>query len=320
MKGHNSSISESPFIYAAADTSSIMRDVLIALLPCVVLAVYVYGPGVLLTFAVSVGSCVIFEAVYQKLMNKPVRVGDLSAAVTGLIIAMNLPPFISPLLVMLGAFIAIVTVKQVFGGIGRNFVNPALVAIIVLGVSFPQDMKAWVVNDKMTSVIVEAAAGASTGPTALELFKLNATLPSDLQMLIGFKNGTLGQVCSLAVIAGGVYLLARKVISPVLSSVFFLAVAAVTLMWGYGPLFQIFAGGTLFFGIFMANDCVTAPATTKGKAIAGLLYGLLSMFLREYSLNVDGMGYALIFLNILTPHIDALTMPKPVGSKRRGRS
>ncbi|HPX70311.1 MAG TPA: RnfABCDGE type electron transport complex subunit D [Bacillota bacterium] len=317
MKENKSLISESPFIYAAADTSLIMRDVLIALLPCVALAVYVYGPGVLLTFAVSVGSCVILEAVYQKLMNKPVRAGDLSAAVTGLIIAMNLPPFASPLLVVLGAFIAIIIVKQLFGGIGRNFVNPALVAIIVLGMSFPQEMKAWVVNDKMTPVIVEAAAGATTGPTALELFKLNAALPSDLQMFIGLKNGTLGQLCSLAVIAGGIYLVARRVISPVLSSIFFLTVAALTLMWGYSPLFQIFAGGTLFFGIFMANDCVTAPVTAKGKLIAGLLYGFLSMFFRAYSLNVDGMGYALLFVNILTPRIDALTMPKPAGGKGR---
>ena len=313
-------ISEAPFIYAKADTASIMTDVLIALIPTIAAGIYLYGFSVLTGVLVCAASCVCFEAVFEKLLHRPVTVKDMSAAVTGTILALNLPPDVSPWISVLGSFIAIVIVKQLFGGIGRNFANPALVAVIVLYRSFPADFSRWIVNDKMIPAICDAAKGAQTGYTVLQLQKINSDLPTALQMLTGFKNGPVANAWAIAAMIGGVYLIVRKVISPVLPAAFLAAVTVASLFQGFDPLFQMCAGGVMFYAFFMANDYTTMPVTAGGKLLAGIILGVITMFFRTYSSVSDGIAYALLFVNILTPRIDALTMPRPFGKMRGGRT
>lgn len=313
-------ISEAPFIYAKADTTAIMADVLIALIPTLACGIYLYGISMLTSTLICIAACILFEALFEKLVHRPVTVKDLSAAVTGAIIALNLPADVSPRIAILGCFIAIVVVKQLFGGIGRNFANPALVAIIVLYRSFPADVNHWIVNSKMIPAIYDAANGAQTGLTVLQLQKVNGDLPTALQMLTGFKNGPVANAWAIAAILGGVYLIAKKIISPVLPAAFLATVCITSLFQGSDPLFQICAGGVMFYAFFMANDYTTMPVTALGKLAAGVILGVITMFFRAYSSVSDGIVYALLFVNILTPRIDALTMPRPFGKMRGGKA
>lgn len=310
-------ISGAPYLYKKTDTSAIMRDVIIALMPCLGVGIWLYGIDVLITAAICVFSCVVFEVAWEKAMKKPVTAKDLSAVVTGLIVALNLPAAAPGWLAVTGSFIAIILVKQLFGGIGRNFVNPALTAILCLRLGFPALMTAFPVNEKMLPELVAAASGAN-GPTVLHLFRLNAELPADMAMFTGFKNGPVGQACCIAVLLGFAYLLAKRVVSPVLSLSFFATVAAVSAISGFSPVFQLCAGGTLFFGVFMANDYATTPMTSAGRMIFGMLLGLMTMFFRAFSGYEDGIAFALLFANILAPHIDGITMPKPFGKRKGG--
>lgn len=313
-------ISEAPFIYAKADTTSIMADVLIALIPSIAAGIYLYGTSMIFSVLVCAASCMCFEVVSQKLLGRTVTVKDMSAAVTGTIIALNLPTDVSPWIGILGSFIAIVVVKQLFGGIGRNFANPALVAILVLYRSSPADTSSWIVNSKMIPAIYDAANGARTGYTVLQLQKINGDLPSAVQMLTGFKNGPAANAWAIAAVIGGLYLIAKKVISPVLPAAFLATVSIASLLHGSNPLFQICAGGVMFYAFFMANDYATMPVTALGKIIAGVILGIITMFFRTYSSVSDGIAYALLFVNILTPRIDAMTMPRPFGEVRGGKT
>ena len=313
-------ISEAPFIYAKEDTTSIMGDVLIALIPTIACGVYLYGFSMLVDVLICIASCVCFEALFEKLIHRPVTVRDLSAVVTGTILALNLPVGVSPWIAVLGSFIAIVVVKQLFGGIGRNFANPALVAIIVLYRSFPADVDRWIVNSKMLPAIYEAAKGAPTGYTVLQLQKVNGDLPTAIEMFTGFRNGPAANAWAIAAIIGGLYLIAKKIISPVLPAAFLSTVAITSLIQGSNPLFQICAGGVMFYAFFMANDYATMPVTAGGKFIAGIILGIITMFFRAYSSVSDGIAYALLFVNIITPRIDAWTASRPIGKTRGGRA
>lgn len=310
--------SGAPYIYAKADSSVIMRDVIIALLPCLGAGIYLYGWDVLLNAVICAAASVIFETIFEKMIGKPVTASDLSAVVTGLIVSLNLPVSAPAWLSVIGCFIAIVIAKQLFGGIGKNFANPALVGILALRLGFPAYMTQWTVNSKMTPAIVNAAGSGSTGPTVLQLFRMNGELPTDLEMFVDFKNGPVSQVCAIAVLAGLAYLLVRRVISPMLSAGFFATVAVVALLWNFGAVFQLCAGGTLFYGVFMANDYTTSPVTDLGKFIDGIIFGLITMFFRAYSSFEDGIAFALLFTNLISPYVDALTRPRPYGYVKGG--
>lgn len=307
-----------PYIYSRADSSSIMTDVIIALMPCIGVGIYLYGWNVLLNAVVCAFSSVVFEAVYEKMLRKPVTVKDMSAVVSGLILYLNMPVSAPLWMDILGCFIAIVIVKQLFGGIGRNFVNPALIGTLTMRLSFPAYMTRWTVNGKMVQAVIDAAGGKGFGPTVLHLFRMNADLPSDAEMFVGLKNGPVGQACAIAVLVGFVYLLVKKVVRPMASLGFLGTVALISLLSDFGVVFQLCAGGTLFFGVFMINDYTTSPVTDLGKIVYGIIFGLITMFFRSFSSFEDGISFALLFANLLVPYIDALTGPRPYGYVRGG--
>ena len=217
-------VSASPHLRSGATTQKIMLDVIIALAPAAVASVILFGPRALLLMAVSVASCVLCEYICRRVLKRPQTVNDLSAVVTGLLLAFNLPPEINPLVAVFGAVVAIVVVKQMFGGIGQNFVNPALTARIILMTSFPTRMTTW--TAPFAYMNGEADAMTTATPLALSAQGATDSLPGLLQMFLGVRGGCLGETCALALLLGGIYLVARRVISPVIP-VCYLGTAAV---------------------------------------------------------------------------------------------
>jgi electron transport complex protein RnfD len=290
-----------------------MRDVIIALIPAFCASVWLFGPRALVINAVSVLSCVIFEYVTRKILKRSNTLSDLSAVVTGLLLAFNLPSTLPIWMVPIGAFVAIVVVKQFFGGIGQNFVNPALMGRIVLMVSFPGQMSSWVKPYNWHET-VDAIS------TATPLFELqNGTTPSAdlLDMLIGTRGGCLGETCAIALILGGIYLLVKKVITPSIPLSFIGTVAVFMLIAGGFDLnylaYNLMGGGLLIGAIFMATDYATCPLTSKGKIIYGIGCGLVACVIRQFGSYNEGVSFGIILMNLLVPHIDNLTKLKPFG-------
>jgi len=301
MKHNKAYIAQAPYVYTRSSVFHMMRDVIIALIPAVAAAVWYYGSDALWRILFSAALSVILETVYEKLMHHPVSAGDLSAVVSGIILALCLPVTIPYWMIAVGTFISMVVVKQLFGGLGHNFANPALVALLTLQISFPSAMNEW------------------TGPTALELFRLNADVPSNLSMLFSFRNGPMGHCCAFAIILGGLYLLIRKIISPLITGGMLLSAAVFILLAGYDPIFQLLAGGILFCAVFMANDPVTSPATRLGCLIYAILCGAMAVFFRFYTSESDGYSYALLFCNILVPYIDRFTRTRTFSQTKGGQ-
>ena len=292
-------VTASPHIRAKVSTNSIMRDVLIALLPALVASTVIFGLRALLVTLVSVAACVFFEWGFEKLTKKPSTICDLSAAVTGVLLAFNLPVSIPLWQVVFGALVAIVVVKQLFGGLGKNFANPAITARIVMLLAFAGTMTTWTVDGVTAATPLAAmAAGEKTSIAAL---------------LLGSHGGCIGETCALALLIGLAYLLWRKVITwhtPVamVSTVFVL-----TLILGADPVRQILSGGLLLGAVFMATDYVTTPSTPKGRLVFGVGAGLLTVLIRLYGSYPEGVSFAILFMNILTPYISRFTGTKPFG-------
>lgn len=316
-------VTASPHAHSSETTTGIMLDVIIALLPAAVVSVIFFGIKAFAVIATSVISCVLCEYVSRKVMKRSNTLGDLSAVVTGLILAFNLPSTLPLWMVVIGSFIAIVIVKQMFGGIGMNFVNPAITARIILMSSFPVAMSTW------TQPLVIKANGAdaitSASPLALMANVCNKTvtleeagLPSLKDMFLGLRAGSLGEVCALALLFGFVYLLIRKVISPIIPLSFIGTVAVFMLIAGKGDLkfvaYQLLSGGLLLGAIFMATDYTTSPINRKGKVIFGIGCGLITCVIRYFGTLPEGVSFSIIIMNILVPHIENLTTPKPFGS------
>ena len=306
-------VAASPHFKSPETSQGMMRDVIIALVPALIASVAIFGPRSLLINAVSIISCMVFEYVTRKILKRRNTLGDLSAVVTGLLLAFNLPSTLPIWMVPIGAFVAIVVVKQFFGGIGQNFVNPALMGRIVLMVSFPGQMSTWVAPYKWGE-----AVDAVT--TATPLFELqNGTTPSAdlLDMLLGLRGGCLGETCTVALILGGIYLLARKVISPSIPLSFIGTVAVFMLVAGGFDLnylaYNLMGGGLLIGAIFMATDYATCPLTSKGKIIYGIGCGLVACVIRQFGSYNEGVSFGIILMNLLVPHIDNLTKLKPFG-------
>lgn len=290
-------ITSSPHIHAEVGTQSIMRDVIIALLPAAIAAVIFYKMDALSVILVSVISCVLFEFLYKKLRKEESTIGDLSAVVTGLLLAFCLPPGFTFWKTVIGAFVAIVVVKQLFGGLGCNFANPAIVGRIVLMLSFPAAM-----------ITFKPALDATSGATPLS----GGEIPSMLNMFLGNMSGSLGEVSKIALLIGGIYLVARKVITITIPVSFMATVAVIGTIAGDGPLFHLMTGGVILGAIFMATDYVTSPTTEKGKLIYGIACGVLTMIIRLTG-TPEGVSYAILFMNIMTPLIDSATRTKPFG-------
>ncbi|MBQ3920692.1 MAG: RnfABCDGE type electron transport complex subunit D [Firmicutes bacterium] len=310
-------MSPAPHIYAKRNTTSIMRDMLIALLPAYCAAVYVYGESAFWLTIVCVVSCVGFEAVMQKLLSRRISVGDLSAAVTGVILSFTLPANLPLWMAVIGSFTAIVIVKQLFGGLGQNFVNPALTASLVLRISFPVEMDAWPVNDKMISAIREfAGSEATTGPQLLELFNRGRVPTGIWTLSSAFQSGPMGTVLSLALLAGALYLVLRRVIDPVIPGCCLVTMAVLTKLMGFSISFHIFAGTAILVAFFMATDYTTSPYTRSGRIIYGVGLGILTMMIRIYGTQTDGALFALLAMNILCPQIDRITLGRAAKRKR----
>lgn len=299
-------VSPSPHIHDAVSTQSIMRDVLIAMVPALVASVVIFGFRALVLTAVCIASCVIFEYFTRKILGRSNDISDLSAAVTGMLLAFNLPVELPLWMAVLGCFFAIVIVKQLFGGIGQNFANPAIAARIFLLLSFSLPMTTWTqVNAVSSATPLAQMALARAGEVQ--------TLPSYLEMFLGLRGGCLGETCAVALIIGGIYLIARKVITPTIPVAFIGGVAVLALLLGENPLYHVMGGGCLIGAIFMATDYTTSPVTEKGKVIFGLGCAVLTMIIRVFGSYPEGVSYAILLMNIICPLINKFTRTKPFG-------
>ena len=314
-------VSASPHIHSSETTTGVMGDVIISLLPALVMAVVWFGSRALVLTAVCIGTAVLAEWVSRRVMKRPNTLGDLSAVVTGLILALNLPATLPLWMAAIGSIVAIVVVKQMFGGIGQNFVNPAMTARIILMVSFPTAMARWTAPlasawsaDAVTTATPMASLAASSGGN------LSADLPSLWQMLVGYHGGSMGEVCALALLVGGLYLIIRRVISPIIPTAYIGTVAVWMLLAGHGDLrfvaYELLGGGLLLGAFFMATDYATSPITAKGKWIFGIGCGIITSVIRLYGSLPEGVSFSIILMNILVPHIERLTLPRAFGAEK----
>lgn len=306
-------VSSSPHLRSGDSTRRIMGDVIIALIPAMLASGIIFGPRALLVILVTVASCVASEYIARRILKRSNTIGDLSAVVTGILLAFNLPVGINLFMAAFGGVVAIVVVKQLFGGIGQNFVNPALTARIVLMASFPTAMTTWA-----KPFYYLGSADAMTTATPLYLIKTGATgLPSYMDMFLGFRGGCLGEVCAAALLLGAVYLFVRKVIFPIIPLCYLGTVVVISLIAGQDVLYQLLSGGLLLGAFFMATDYATSPLTLKGHVIFGIGCGLLTMLIRLFGNLPEGVSFSIILMNILVPHIERMTRPKPFGEEAR---
>lgn len=309
-------VSSSPHLRSKKTTTGVMLDVIIALMPALIMAVVYFGFKALLLAFICVASCVLTEYICRKVMKRKNTITDLSAAVTGLLLALNLPVDISPFIAVFGCVVAIVVVKQMFGGIGYNFVNPALAARVVLMVSFPTAMTTWTNTRFMEADAVTSATTLDAVTSATPLAAGEGAY-SYLDLFLGNIGGSMGEICTLAILLGGIYLVVRKIISPIIPVVYLGTAAVMSLILGLDPLYQLMSGGIMLGAVFMATDYVTSPITKWGKVIFGVGLGVLTMLIRTYSNLPEGVSFAILLMNILVPHIENLTKPRAFGESRK---
>ncbi|MDO4571824.1 MAG: RnfABCDGE type electron transport complex subunit D [Clostridia bacterium] len=290
-------VSTAPHIHDSATTARLMLDVLIALLPCVIAGIWLFGLGAARTLILSTAACVIFELLWQLAARRPVRVGDLSAAVTGLILGLNLPSTAPWWMILVGALVAVVLVKQLFGGIGDNFVNPALMARAVLLASWPAHMTAG----NAASAYVLPFDAVSSATLLTENSSYSASM---LDMFLGRIPGSIGEVCKIAILLGLAYLLIRRVISWHIPVTMLASFALFSWLFGGDPLAGLLSGGLLFGAVFMATDYVTSPMTGTGKLVYAAGAGLIVALIRHFGSYPEGVTYAILLMNICTPLID----------------
>jgi electron transport complex protein RnfD len=304
-------LSSSPHVRSVETTGRIMRDVIIALLPATVLGVIFFGLNALWVVLVSTAVAVGTEALLQALMHKKITISDGSAAVTGLLLALNLPPSVPLYIPVVGSVFAIAIVKQCFGGIGYNFINPALAARAFLMVSWPTAMTSWTMP-----------ADAVSSATPLAAIKVaGAGIPSPyLDMFLGNVGGCIGETSALALIIGGLYLIVRRVIDPRIPLVYIATVALFT--WVAGPdglftgnvLYHVLAGGLMLGAIFMATDYTTSPMSGNGKIVFALGCGVLTSVIRLWGGYPEGVSYSILLMNLVVPLIDRAFKPRRFGS------
>lgn len=314
----------SPHIRAAENTRSIMLDVIIAMLPALVWSVWAFGVRALTITCASVICCVVWEWLYRKALKRPQSVGDLSAVVTGMLLAFVCPVDVTYFAIIVGSFFSIIVAKQLFGGIGKNFVNPALVGRAMMLASFAGTMTTWA-QFQAKSPLFGSTADVVTAATPMAFLHAN-----DLQglmdsgvtvtdMFLGRIGGSLGEVSALLVIAGGIYLLARKIISWQTPVAYIATVAVLTLIFPRGNdpvtwmLFNLFGGGLMLGAFFMATDYATSPVTGKGQLIYGIGCGLITIFIRYFGSYSEGVCYSILVMNLLTALIDKYVKPQRFG-------
>ncbi len=310
-------VTSNPVLRAKRGTKEIMRDVLIAMVPALAVGVWMFGLNALLLLLVSVASCVFFEWAYRKLMKKEQTIGDLSAVVTGVLMAMVLPAELPLWMAVIGAFFAIIIVKQLFGGIGKNFVNPALAARAFL-FSYPVAMTTWSVPSALSS-----AVDAETMATPLTYMFGGEALPSYMNLantFFGTIPGSMGEVSALAIIAGGVFLMWRGVITWRIPASFLGAVALISVIFGgegYGNvefmLLNLCTGGVMLGAFFMATDYSSSPVNLKAQLVYGFGCGAITMLIRYFGSYPEGVSYAILVMNSCAWSLDKLMRPLQFG-------
>ena len=303
-------VSSSPHVRDTVTTKNIMYDVLIAMIPAAAFGVYQFGFNALLVIILTMAACVLSEYIFEKAMKRPITIADGSALVTGMILPLNMPPEIPVWVPVLGGVFAIIVVKQLYGGLGQNFMNPALAARCFLLISF-----AGMMNDfSSASLGFDSVSGA----TPLAMLRSGETV--DLAALvIGRIPGTIGEVSVLALLIGAVYMLVKKVISPRIPLIYIGTAAVFLFLFGgfdpYYVICEVCSGGLIFGAFFMATDYVTSPITPKGQIVYGVILGLLTGIFRLWGASPEGVSYAIILSNLLVPMIERVTLPKAFGKE-----
>ena len=315
-------VSPNPHIHSAVSTKKLMLDVIIALCPAVIVSFLYYGLSEIAIMAFSVASCVVLEwAITKYMLRKPSTTGDLSAIVTGILLAMNLPPTCPLWVVFIGAVVAIAVAKMTFGGIGQNIFNPAITGRVFLLVSFPTFMTDWTVPAGFIGN-VDAFSGATLLGQVPILGALEADKLVNLQTLFHNIGGSAGEISALALLAGWVYLLVRKVIKPWITLSIFATVAVVAVIFHLadpaqftGPLFNLLTGGVILGACFMATDYVTSPMSTWGGVIYGIGIGFIVMMIRYFGSYPEGMSFAILFMNMTVPLLNMKFHGRKFGRK-----
>ena len=305
-------VSAAPHIKSGNSTTKVMLAVILALLPTTIVGCVYFGLSAVLVVVVGVATAVVCEWAYQKIMHQKVKIKDLSAVVTGLLVALNLPSTTPLWIVALASAIAIIIAKQLFGGIGYNFANPALVGRIVVTLCFTGETSNYLLP-------FEKAVDAVSGATMLPMINAGEKLPEFWKVFLGLQGGAIGEVCSLALIVGGIYLMVTKTISKEIPLSYILTTFVLTALLGHNPVYSVFSGGLLLGAIFMATDYVTSPMTKKGKIIFGIGCVVITALIRIYGSNPEGVSYAILFMNVLTPLINSATMKKSKFAYHNGK-
>lgn len=319
MGNGNLVVSSSPHIRSEETVQRIMLDVIIALLPAAAASVYFFGMGALTIMLTSILAAVAAEAAIQKIRNKPVTINDGSAVITGLLLALTLPPALPLWMAAAGAVVAIGIGKQVYGGLGCNPFNPALVGRAFLIVSFPVQMTTW--TSPLDGVTCATLLGIKlldgvTCATPLGLLKMEGTKTGYMELFLGNVGGSLGETSALLLILGGAYLIYRGVIDWRIPVSYLGTVAALTMILGHDPLFHVLAGGLMLGAFFMATDMVTTPLTKLGRIIFGIGAGVLVVIIRLYGGYPEGVLFSILLMNIFTPIIDKFIQPRIYGEVR----
>lgn len=325
-------VEASPHIRSAWTTQKVMLNVIIALCPALVASVIIFGLKALLLTVICCTACVLFEFLFDKITKRDNTISDLSAVVTGILLAFNLPVDLPIYMAVIGCFIAIVIVKCLFGGIGQNFANPAITARIALMLSFTAAMTKWTAPfayknvDAVVSATPLVHASQLVGGDSAAAAAAEAELPSLLDMFLGVRAGCIGETCILALLIGGIYLMCMGLIRPT-TPVCFIGTVAV-LMFLYGGfdvtfmLYELMSGGLVLGALFMATDYATTPLTEKGKIIFGVGCGLITFAIRMFASMPEGVSFSILVMNCLTPLIDRFTAPKALGAvklKKEGK-
>lgn len=314
-------ITSSPHIKSKEDTKSIMLDVLLALIPSLAVSTYVFGLRAILMTAVSIIACMVFEAIYDKIVGKENTVMDLSAAVTGVLLAFVCPVTLPYWMLIIGDGIAIIFAKCIFGGLGKNFINPALAGRAFLLASWPVAMTTWVAARSHVGLGSTADVVSTATPMAILKGSAEGDLPSAMSVFLGVTGGSMGEVSAVLLLVGGIYLLVRKVITIQIPASYILTVAVLAVIFpaeGYGHLeymlYAIFGGGLMLGAIFMATDYSTTPVSKKGQIVFGIGCGLLTTMIRFFGGYPEGVCYSILLMNTTVWLIDKYTRPTKFGA------
>lgn len=296
-------VSSSPHIKRPDTTRGIMSDVVIALAPAATYGCILFGLRALAVLITSVSVAVLCEFLWNKALKKPNTIKDMSAVVTGLLLGMNLPPTLPLWQAAIGSAAAIIVVKQMFGGLGHNFANPAIAARIILLVSFPASMTRF--TEPVSDAVTSATPLAGTAGTL-----------SFKTLFFGMHAGSIGETSAFLLIVGGLYLVIRRVITPIIPVCFIGTVALLSLISGESVMLSVLGGGLILGAVFMATDYTTSPTTSLGKAVFAVGCGIITFVIRKFGSLPEGVSYSILLMNILVPHINRFTLSKPFGFEK----